>query len=314
MTSSVFAKCWFLTGATASGKTKVGIELAKQLDAEIVSLDSMAVYRGMDIGTAKPSTDEKSRAVHHLIDIVSPDEDFSIAQYLAAAERVVGEIHDRGNQVLFVGGTPLYLKAALRGLSTGPPPDWEFREQVAKEVEQTGHAALHQRLRQVDPLSAAKIHSNDIKRIIRALEVHKLTGQPISHQQTEFDEGTPAENCRVFVLHWERSALHSRIDARVHEIFEKGIVAEVQSLTNQYHRLSRTASHAVGYREVLEHLQGIYDLEQTIESVKIRTHRFAKHQETWFRSLSECRRYAMNSGFDPQEMAVKIAQLGETST
>ena len=314
MTSSVFAKCWFLTGATASGKTKVGIALAKQLDAEIVSLDSMAVYRGMDIGTAKPSDDEKIHAVHHLIDIVSPDEDFSIAQYLAAAERVVGEIHDRGNQVLFVGGTPLYLKAALRGLSTGPPPDWEFREQVAKEVEQTGHAALHQRLRQVDPLSAAKIHSNDIKRIIRALEVHKLTGQPISHQQTEFDEGTPAENCRVFVLHWERRALHSRIDARVHEIFEKGIVAEVQSLTNQYHRLSRTASQAVGYREVLEHLQGMYDLEQTIESVKIRTHRFAKHQETWFRSLSECRRYAMNSGFDPQEMAVEIAQLGETST
>ncbi|MBI83994.1 MAG: tRNA (adenosine(37)-N6)-dimethylallyltransferase MiaA [Planctomycetaceae bacterium] len=310
MSSSLFLNCWFLTGPTASGKTSIATPLAARINAEIISLDSMAVYRGMDIGTAKPTEQDRQRVPHHLVDVMDPNREFSIAEYLAAAESTVAKLHARGKAVLFVGGTPLYLKALLRGMSAGPAPDWGFRQQVKQELEQTGQAALHKRLQQIDPLSASKIHPNDTKRIIRALEVHKLTGQPISHQQVEFENGHPADACRVFVLEWPRHVLHQRIDERVHDIFEQGIVEEVQQLLAKYGPLSRTAQQAVGYREVVEYLEGLRNLEQTIELVKTRTHRFAKHQVTWFRSLSECRTHALAGQIDPICVAKEIVQLG----
>ena len=313
MSSSLFLNCWFLTGPTASGKTSIATPLAARINAEIVSLDSMAVYRGMDIGTAKPTEQDRQRVPHHLVDVMDPNQEFSIAEYLAAAESTVANLRARGKAVLFVGGTPLYLKALLRGMSAGPAPDWEFRKEVKQELEQHGQAALHKRLQQIDPLSASKIHPNDTKRIIRALEVHKLTGQPISHQQVEFESGHPADACRVFVLEWPRHVLHQRIDERVHEIFEQGIVEEVQQLLAKYGPLSRTAKQAVGYREVVEYLEGLRNLEQTIELVKTRTHRFAKHQVTWFRSLSECRTHALEGQIDPICVAEEIVQLGGAS-
>lgn len=281
--------CWFLTGPTASGKTVVGIELAKRLNAEIISLDSMTIYRGMNIGTAKPTGNQLAEVPHHLIDVVNPDEEFSLAHYLDASHECVHQIRERGREVLFVGGTPLYLKALLRGLFEGPPADWDFRREVREEVAKVGVEALHERLRQVDPLSAAKLPPGDVRRIIRALEVQRATGKPISHMQLHFDEGQPAESCKVFVLNWPRETLLERIGERVDRMFENGLVEEVTELRDKYPKLSRTAAQAVGYREVQAVLDEETSLEQAAERVKIRTRRFAKRQMTWFRGLSECR-------------------------
>jgi tRNA dimethylallyltransferase len=301
--------CWYLTGPTASGKTDVGLELARHLDAEIISLDSMAVYRGMDIGTAKPGPDEQAQVPHHLLDLVEPTADFSVAEYVDAAHRTVNQIRERGKTSLFVGGTPLYLKALLRGLYQGPPADWDYRRKIEEEVDRVGVEALHARLALVDPLSAAKLHPRDKRRIIRALEVFRVTGQPISHQQLHFDEGRPAESCRVFVLGWERAHLHRRIELRVERMFAQGLIEEVEQLLRRHGRLGRTASQAVGYREVLEHLAGQRDLGATLETVKARTRQFARRQETWFRQMSECRRIAMEDGLSAV-IASRIVELG----
>jgi tRNA dimethylallyltransferase len=300
--------CWYLTGPTASGKTGVALELARQLDAEIVSLDSMAVYRGMDIGTAKPTLDQRSQVPHHLIDVADPVEEFNVWRYAEAAGQVVEGIRRRGREALFVGGTPLYLKAMLRGLLAGPGADWEFRRQVAEEVKQVGSAALYDRVRQVDPLAASRLDPSDTRRLIRVLEVHKLTGQPLSHLQSQFDEGRPASECRVFVLDWPRPALHKRIESRVDAMFAHGFVAEVEGLLARFGRLGRTASQAVGYREVVEHLQNGVRLEETIGHVKTRTRRFARRQATWFRSLSECRRVACDADATPARLARQIVE------
>lgn len=246
--------CWYLTGPTAAGKTQVGLELAERLNAEIISLDSMAVYQGMDIGTAKPTPADRARVVHHLIDVVPPTEDFSLSEYIDAAHAAIREIRGRGRQVLFVGGTPLYLKALLRGVYRGPPPDWAFRMQIEEELRHVPITALHERLQIVDPLLAARLHPHDKRRIIRGLEVFKLTGQRLSHWQTQFDEGRPAHEVKVFVLDWPREKLHRRIEARVRQMFAAGLVEEVRGLVARYGQLSRTAMQAVGYREVLRYL------------------------------------------------------------
>jgi tRNA dimethylallyltransferase len=305
--------CWYLTGPTAAGKTRVGMELAGQLKAEIISLDSMAIYRGMDIGTAKPTPAERAAVPHHLIDVVDPDEEFSVAQYVREAQSVANRIRDRGKQVLFVGGTPLYLKALLRGIFEGPPADWEFRSQVMEEAARVGTATLHERLRQVDPLTASRLHPNDARRIIRALEVYRQTGQPISHMQTQFDEGHLPEQCRVFVLDWPRTILHRRIDARLGRMMEQGFVDEVRRLRDRFSRLSRTASQAVGYREIIDHLDGQYGVDQTIQRIRHRTRQFAKRQGTWFRSLSECQRVVLQEEQDAATVAQRIISAGAES-
>jgi tRNA dimethylallyltransferase len=298
--------CWFLSGPTAAGKTLVGLELAELLNAEIVSLDSMTIYRGMDIGTAKPTAEDRARVPHHLLDIVEPTEDYSLAEYVDAAHASAAEIQARGKQVLFVGGTPLYLKSLLRGLYSGPPPDWEFRREVAQEVAEVGAEELHRRLEQVDPLAAAKLHPHDQRRIIRALEVYRTTGRPLSHMQTHFERGRRPEQCKVFVLHWPREELHRRIEARVERMFSTGLVEEVRQLMAEHPALSRTASQAVGYCETISYLRGQQKLPETIEAVKIRTRRFARRQETWFRSLSECRTIAMSDASTARDVAEKI--------
>ena len=302
--------CWYLTGPTASGKTEIGLELAERLSAEIVSLDSMTLYREMDIGTAKPTIDQQRRVPHHLIDILAPDEEYSLSNYVDAAKAAIAEIRSRGREVLFVGGTPLYLKSLLRGIFQGPPADWEFRQQIEEELLSVGLPALHERLQQVDPLSAAKLHPHDKRRIIRALEVYRLTGRPISHLQTQFDEGRPAEQCRVFVVGWPRDVLHGRIQRRVEAMFAAGLVDEVRGILARHRSLSRTARQAVGYREVIQGLEQGSPPAETIESVKTRTRRFARHQETWFRSLSECRFLVRTSDDDLPEIVARILREG----
>jgi len=302
-------KAWFLTGPTAGRKTEVGVALAQRLGAEIVSMDSMALYRGMDIGTAKPTQREQGVVRHHLIDILEPHEEFSVAEYLAAAERAANDIRSRGTEVLFVGGTPLYLKALLRGLFQGPPADWELRRRLEEEATRLGPEAFHQRLGEVDPRSARWIHPNDTRRIVRALEVHAKTGLPISAHQQQFAVGLPAEACRVFVLDWPKELLAARIDERVERMFAAGLVEETRRLLGGPRPLSKTASQALGYREVIEHLQGQRGLEETIALVKIHTRQFAKRQRTWFRGLSECRFVPLSDRMSAEEVAEQVVSM-----
>ena len=279
--------CWYLTGATASGKSQVSLELARQLDGEIISLDSMAIYRGMDIGTAKVSTEVRGQIPHHLIDILEPTDNFSVTQYREAALEAIANIRARGKQAIFVGGSALYLKAMLRGIFDGPPADPEFRSRVEQELKDVPLEALHKRLQQVDPISAQKLHPNDQRRIIRALEVYHSTGEPISHLQNEFERAHSPDECKVFTLRHPRVVLHQRIQDRVEWMFQHGLVAEVQELLERYGDLGKTASQAVGYREVIDHIHGKQDLVRTQELVLFRTRQLARHQETWFRGLSE---------------------------
>lgn len=297
---------WFLTGPTASGKTAVGLPLARRIGAEIVSMDSMALYRRMDIGTAKPTAAEQAEAPHHLIDVLDPSEEFSLAQYIEAAGRAAEEITGRGQQVLFVGGTPLYLKGLLRGIFEGPPADWTLRRQLSDEARQHGPTWLHERLTEIDPAAAARLHPNDERRLIRAIEVHEKTGRPISYWQQQFDSGRPATECRVFVLDWPKEELDRRIGQRVRQMFAAGLVEEVRLLLTGT-SLSRTARQAVGYREVIEHLEGQHTLAETVELVDQHTRQLAKRQMTWFRSLSECRFIAVPEPLDAEELAEKIA-------
>ncbi len=273
----------FLTGPTASGKTSIGIEFAQQIGAEIISLDSMAIYRRMDIGTAKPTPRERFLVKHYMIDIVEPSETYSLASYLAEAERIQSDILSRGKEALFVGGTPLYLKGLIQGIFDGPPADMALRAKWSAEEEQTP-GILHQKLASIDPNSAIKLHPNDTKRIIRALEIYTKTGKPISFYQTQF-QGPLKNHSPLFVLTWNRETLYKRINLRVDQMMKEGLLDEVRSLLTEEKELSQTASAAVGYRELIAHLQGTLSLNEAVEKIKQGTRNFAKRQMTWFRSF-----------------------------
>ena len=212
---------------------------------------------------------------------------------------------------MFVGGTPMYLKVLLRGIFGGPAADWEFRQQVEEQIELHGKQALHRQLAMVDPVSAHKFHPNDIRRVTRALEVYHLTGEPISHQQQEFESQNKSNKKFVFQLGWPRDVLHQRIEKRVVAMFEAGLVREVQQLLESYQELGRTALQAVGYREVLEHLKGERDLDETMQQVVYHTRRFARRQETWFRGFPECQQVTMTNEMTAEEVVDTIIDLVE---
>lgn len=278
-----FHRACYLTGPTASGKTAVGVELALRLDAEVICLDSMTLYRGMNIGTAKPTIAERRGVPHHLIDVIEPSRNASVAEYRALAAEKIGEIESRGKVPLFVGGTPLYLKALLRGLFQGPSADPAIRGALEREALEQGAEALHARL---DPETAARLHKNDVRRIIRALEVQTLTGESISKRQVEHETPAPA-SVPVFALARPRRELYDRINARVDLMFESGLIEEARALLNGAEPIASAPAQAVGYREVFDYLESRITLAEAIEQTKTRTRRFAKRQETWFRSLVE---------------------------
>ncbi len=266
----------------------------------------MTLYRRMDIGTAKPTADQRQRVRHHLVDVLEPHEEFSLAQYVEAASRAAEAIRAE-RQALFVGGTPLYLKGLLRGIFQGPPADWPLRHRLVDESRRHGATWLHQQVAKVDRAAAERLHPNDTRRLVRAIEVYEKTGRPISAWQQQFDMGRPATACRVFVLDWPKAQLLARIDRRVDEMFTAGLVDEAQQLLSEPHSLSRTARQAVGYREVIEHLEGRRDLAETVALVKQHTHQLAKHQRTWFRSLSECRFVPVAEPLDVAATVERIA-------
>lgn len=303
--------CWFLAGPTACGKTSVGLALANHLTAEIVSMDSMAIYRRMDIGTAKPSIPEQQRVPHHLIDIVDPHQDFSVAEFLAAAECACDQIVARGLTPLFVGGTGLYLRSILRGTFDGPGADWDFRRHMQQELSEHGAVAMFERLRIHDPQTAGRLHPNDHRRVIRALEVIHLTGKPLSEQQRQ--EPLPADQRprNVFWLRPPREWLYQRINDRVQTMLQNGLLEEVQALRAEEPQLSRTARQALGYRELIDHLEGKLGYAEAITIIQNRTRQFAKRQHTWFRNLVECLEFQIQAGETSADIAHRLLQHAE---
>jgi len=291
---SAFANALILTGPTACGKTALALDLATRIGGEIIALDSMTVYRGMDIGTAKPSAAERARVPHHLIDVLDPWESLTVAWWLAQAEAACADITARGKRPIFVGGTPFYLKALLHGLFDGPPADAELRKKLEEEAARDGNAALHARLAAVDPKTAARLHPNDVRRVVRALEVHALTGKPISDWQQTWDTPAFAEGAVAkpqaaaipgVVLELPREVLYDRINRRVDAMLEAGWLDEVRRLRELPRPLSRESRQALGYRELLEYLESGGDWSATVDLIRTHTRQFAKRQLTWFRHL-----------------------------
>ena len=282
-------QCWFLAGPTAAGKTAAGIMLAQRLNGEILALDSMSLYRRMDIGTAKPDADERAAVPHHLIDILEPWEEFTVADYVTRAEQTCREIVGRGRTPIFVGGTGLYLRSLLRGVFEGPPADWDFRRELEAQARDHPPDWLHQQVAAVDPPTASRLHPSDRRRLIRALEIQHLTGQPASGQQQEQPLPEAERPRHVYWLHPPRDWLYQRIDRRVESMISAGLVEEVRRLLADPRGLSRTARQALGYKEMIDHLEGRCSLAEGVETLQRRTRQFAKRQHTWFRNLEECR-------------------------
>lgn len=325
-TPDLLQRCWFLAGPTACGKTALSLALAERLNAEIVVLDSMTVYRGMNIGTAKATPAEQARVPHHMLDIVDPHEDFSLAEYLTAAEACCREIIGRGHTPLFVGGTGLYLRGVLRGVFEGPAADWPLRHELEARAVTDGAESLHRELAQFDAITAARLHPNDIRRVIRAIEVYRLTGRPLSDQHDNRPRPLAERTPHVYWLSPNRDWLHARINLRVEQMFAAGLISEVRSLILSPRPLSQTARQALGYKEVLDWLKTLPNSvlaapnaasqetrsppRELVELIQTRTRQFAKRQHTWFRNLEECVPVEIGHDDDIETLAEWIARRG----
>jgi tRNA dimethylallyltransferase len=282
---------YILLGPTAAGKSAAGLEVAERIGAEIISADSMQVYRGMDIGTAKPTEADRARVPHHLLDIRDPWEPFSTAEYVALADEAIREITARGNRPLFVGGTALYVKSLLSGIFDGPSADWDFRKQVRAEAERIGVAALHRRLAEIDPEAAGRIHPNDLRRIERALEIYEKTGTEPSKLRQQWSSDNLRYEAKVAGLDLPRALLHERINRRVDAMMAAGWLEEVRRLLEDPRGLGREASQALGYKELAAVVRGEAEVAEAVEKIKARTRQFAKRQMTWFRGFGDIVRW-----------------------
>jgi len=276
----------FIMGPTASGKTGLALELARHFPCEIISVDSALVYRGMDIGTAKPSTEELAAVPHHLIDVIDPAESYSAARFREDALRLMGEITGRGKLPLLVGGTMLYYRALEQGLSDLPEADVRLRKALEEQMEKQGLEALHQRLKKVDPESASRIKPTDPQRILRALEVYELTGSPLSeHYAKQERDPLPYRVLRIALIPSDRGLLHQRIEKRFDQMLQQGFVDEVRHLyTRGDLDDSMPAIRAVGYRQVWQYLEGEWDYDTMRHKGIVATRQLAKRQLTWLRS------------------------------
>lgn len=272
-----------VAGPTASGKSALALALAKRTGAHIVSADALQVYKGMDIGTAKPTSDEQRAVPHHMIDVVAPDQPYTVALYRRQAMEVIHRLIDQQVPVIVVGGTGLYLRSLRYPMDFGTAgQDEAFREQCKIFVQAHGVQALHQRLAEVDEKAANRLHPNDVKRVIRALEVHHLTGKPFSSFETDYQKQESPFPITSYALQMERPLLYKRIDERVDSMMRRGLLDEVSALHARYPGAD-TALQALGYKELIAHLQGRCALAQAVENIKQGTRNFAKRQMTLFR-------------------------------
>ncbi len=271
-----------IVGPTAVGKTALAVDLALRFSGEIVTADSMQVYRGMNIGTAKPTPSEQRGVPHHLIDICDPDRLFNVAEYRDLAHRAIADIHARGRLPLVAGGTGLYIKAILdEFLFPDEGPDYEIRGELESYSRVHGSAALHARLADIDPTTAERVHPNDIRRVVRALEVYQRTGRPMSEHLKEIENSVSRYRVVQIGLTRPRASLYQRIEARVDEQIEAGLVDEVKGLIQRFPDMP-VARQALGYKEIIAYLEGEVGLDEAIALLKRDTRRFAKRQFTWF--------------------------------
>jgi tRNA dimethylallyltransferase len=289
----------FLAGATAVGKSEIALALAAKIDGEIISVDSMQVYRGLDIGTAKPDAATRKRVLHHLVDVCDLTEAFDAAKFVQLANLAVAEIRSRNKTPIFCGGTGLYFKAFLDGIGDAPPTDPQLRA----ELEAAPLAQLLEELRERDPDAYEKIDRQNPRRVIRTLEVIRTTGQPLAMSHADW-AGAENRKSRTALFFFLRSTgdLRQRIDSRVNLMFQRGLVEETRELLKHGLAENRTAMQAIGYRQVVEHLRGERHLAETIELIKIRTRQFAKRQSTWFKRHALCKRIELK----PEDTAEEI--------
>ena len=293
-------------GPTASGKTGLGIGLAQALNGEVVSADSMQIYRGMDIGTAKPTPEERAMAVHHMIDVADPGEDYSVGRYVEQAGVCVDDILARGKPPIVVGGTGLYIDSLVLGRQFAPFAG-EIRAELTRRMEAEGAEALLAELGKIDPDRAARLHANDEKRIIRALEIFYETGKTISQHDEESRTLPPRyEAVTVFLNYEDRADLWTRIDQRVDEMVEEGLVAEVEGLLKSGISPKTTAMQAIGYKEFSAAVRGEATIEQAIEEVKLRSRQYAKRQITWFKKNEAALRWEWEK-FPNKEAALQAS-------
>ena len=287
-----------LLGPTAVGKTEIAIQLAQHLNAEIVSVDSRQIYRQMDIGTAKPTPEERQTAPHHLIDCVDISQPFSVADYQSLVDTAIADIRSRGKQVLLVGGAGLYFRAVVDGLFEGPDADSALRERLEQEAAQRGVDVLHERLRACDPVSAERIHPNNVVRVIRALEVYELTGTPMSEHQQQWHQEKQRYPFIAFCLTLPRALLYQRIEQRVDVMLANGLIAEVEALLAAGYARDTVALQSFGYKELIAYLDGECTYLEAVEQLKRNTRRFAKRQLTWFRKDTRIEWIDRNSTLD----------------
>ena len=302
------ANPFFLAGPTAVGKSEIALALAEKIGGEIVSVDSMQVYRGLDLGTAKPSPAERARVRHHLVDVADLTEHFDAAKFVALAKGAVAEIQSRGKVPVFCGGTGLYFRAFLAGLGDAPPAD----EVLRGELEKTPVETLLRELAERDPVAFERIDRQNPRRIIRAVEVIRLTGKPFSVQRADWKGASriAPHASRQFAFSRSNSELQRRIGLRVDEMFRRGLVAETEQLLKRGLADNKTAMQALGYRQVAEQLRGERSLDETIDLVKIRTRQFAKRQMTWFRRQMEWQWIELTVPDQPEIVAAKLLDSG----
>ncbi len=295
----------FIAGPTAVGKSEIALALAEQLGGEIISVDSMQVYRGLDIGTAKPSPADRARVPHHLIDICDLTESFDAAQFIRRVQLAVAEIQSRGHVPVFCGGTGLYFKAFMSGLGEAPSANPELRA----ELEQVPFEKLLGELRERDPEAYGKIDKQNPRRVIRAVEVIRLTGRKFSEQRAEWKSTVHSPQSTVFFCLTRQPAdLHARINLRVDDMFRRGLVDETRELLQRGLEQNQTAMQAIGYRQVVEHLRGERNLAETIELVKVKTRQFSKRQLTWFRRQLAPEWIELKPGEPPESAVRKICE------
>ena len=301
-------KVVFILGCTGCGKGAVAREVARRIAGQIVSVDSMKIYRRMDIGTAKPSQAHRALVPHHGIDLVEPSESFSVAQFVAEADRAIERIAAAGGVPVAAGGTSLYIKALTEGLFEGPSADAGVRERLTERARREGAAALHAELAAVDPVAAERIHPNDERRIVRALEVFQATGTPISHLQRQWDAGARRYECVMIGLRRDRADQARRINLRAKRMMDLGLREEVSSLLAAPGGLSLQAAQAVGYAELIDHLHGRCSLEEAFERIKINTRLLAKKQRTWHRRFEGVQWFDLEADEPAAETAGRILQ------
>lgn len=297
-----------IVGPTASGKTKLSLIVAERINGEIISADSRQVYKYMDIGTAKPSREEREKIKHYFIDELNPDEEFNAGIFGERGREIIEDIFSRGKVPIIVGGSGLYIKALIDGFFEGPGSDWELREILYNRAKEFGKESLYEELKKIDPESAQKIHPNNLKRIIRALEVYYLTGKPISQLQKEVKPEINFNAVQIG-LKWDRKKLYKRIEERVNEMLNKGLIDEVKNLRTLGYDKNLNSLQTVGYKEVFNYLDGLITYDEMVYLIKRNSRRYAKRQLIWFRQDKRIIWVDVDENTDLNELADKVIEI-----